>query len=186
MADTKISALTAATTLADTDELVIASSGASKKITGANLKASVPGTGGGGVTELSYVEFTSIVTVASTTESSGTLIVTAGAITADGSTPIWVEFFTPGLVPPTSSNNAIYLNLFEGSTNLTRWTQVNATSATATQVPALLKRKLTPTAGSHTYKVTAFADNTTGPAVRAGTGGTSAPPPGYIRITKGG
>src|SRR5437763_6280023 len=40
MADTKISVLTAATTLADTDELVIASAGASKKITGANLKAS--------------------------------------------------------------------------------------------------------------------------------------------------
>jgi hypothetical protein len=39
MADTKISALTAATTLADTDELVIASAGASKKITGATLKA---------------------------------------------------------------------------------------------------------------------------------------------------
>lgn len=41
MADSKISALTATTTLADTDELVVASSGASKKITGANLKAQV-------------------------------------------------------------------------------------------------------------------------------------------------
>jgi hypothetical protein len=45
MADTKISALTAATSLADTDELVIASAGSSKKITGANLKASIPGSG---------------------------------------------------------------------------------------------------------------------------------------------
>jgi hypothetical protein len=53
MADTKISALTAATTLADTDQLVIASAGASKSITGANLKASIPGTaGGGGMTRL--------------------------------------------------------------------------------------------------------------------------------------
>lgn len=41
MADTKISALTASTSLADTDELVLASSGANKKITGANLKASM-------------------------------------------------------------------------------------------------------------------------------------------------
>ncbi len=39
MADSKISALTAATTLATTDELVIASSGSSKKITAANMLA---------------------------------------------------------------------------------------------------------------------------------------------------
>jgi len=47
MADTKISALPAATTLADTDELPIASGGATKKITGANLKASMPAPAGG-------------------------------------------------------------------------------------------------------------------------------------------
>lgn len=41
MADTKISALTATTTVADADEYAVASSGASKKITGANLKAGV-------------------------------------------------------------------------------------------------------------------------------------------------
>jgi hypothetical protein len=41
MADQKISALPAATTLGDTDELVLAVSGANKKITGANLKTSI-------------------------------------------------------------------------------------------------------------------------------------------------
>ncbi len=39
MADAKISALTATTTLADTDEVPLASTGVTKKITGANLKA---------------------------------------------------------------------------------------------------------------------------------------------------
>src|SRR6266576_1665619 len=39
MADTKISALTAALILADTDELVLAASGANKKIAAANLRA---------------------------------------------------------------------------------------------------------------------------------------------------
>ncbi len=43
MPDAKISALTAVTTVDDTDEYVLARTGASKKITGANLKA---GTGG--------------------------------------------------------------------------------------------------------------------------------------------
>lgn len=41
MADAKISALTETTTLADADEMVVASSGATKKITGANVKAQV-------------------------------------------------------------------------------------------------------------------------------------------------
>lgn len=41
MADSKISALTALTTLADTDEMVVATGGASKKITGSNLRKSI-------------------------------------------------------------------------------------------------------------------------------------------------
>ena len=55
MADSKISALTAITSLGNSDEMVVASSGASRKITGANLKASMPtGGGGGGVGALLY------------------------------------------------------------------------------------------------------------------------------------
>jgi hypothetical protein len=42
MADSKISALTAATTLAGTDELVIATGGASKRVTFATLLSSLP------------------------------------------------------------------------------------------------------------------------------------------------
>ncbi len=41
MADSKISALSAITAIASTDELAVASAGASKKITGANLGASI-------------------------------------------------------------------------------------------------------------------------------------------------
>lgn len=41
MADTKISTLAAASSLGDADELVLASAGTNKKITGANLKASM-------------------------------------------------------------------------------------------------------------------------------------------------
>lgn len=46
MADSKISALSAVTTVADTDEYVVARSGATNKITGANLKAAVGGADG--------------------------------------------------------------------------------------------------------------------------------------------
>ena len=48
MADSKISALPAVTSLVGTDEFVIATSGASKKITAANLQTAIGGGGGGG------------------------------------------------------------------------------------------------------------------------------------------
>ena len=45
MADTKISALPAVTDVQDSDEYVLARSGGTKKITGANLKTGIPATG---------------------------------------------------------------------------------------------------------------------------------------------
>ena len=45
MADSKISALAAVTTIGDTDEYVVAVGGATKKITGASIKAALNGTG---------------------------------------------------------------------------------------------------------------------------------------------
>lgn len=50
MANSKISALTATTTVGDTDEYVVAVAGATKKITGANLKAAVAPVAGSYVT----------------------------------------------------------------------------------------------------------------------------------------
>lgn len=55
MADTKISALPATSLLEDTDELVLASLGTNKKITGAALKASMPAPPSGGGDDANYV-----------------------------------------------------------------------------------------------------------------------------------
>jgi hypothetical protein len=237
MADTKISALTAATTLADTDELVIASAGASKKITGANLKASIPGTGisativdakgdliagsaadtaarlavgsnghvltadsaqtlgvkwaaaagGGGVTEDSYVEFTSLVSITATTEATSTTIVTAAAVTAAGGVKYCVEFYSPQAITGTNASPA-YLNisLWDGSTVLGRIASVShADASNPVSTPIWVCRYLTPSAGSHTYSVRAYYVNSA-PLVNAGAGGTTTYMPGFIRVTHGG
>src|SRR5215471_8994203 len=90
MTDSKISALAAVTDVQTTDEYVVARAGASKKITGANLKAGI-----GGSVELAYVEFTSGVSCTSASVSSPTTIVTAPAHTYDGSTIVLIEFWCP-------------------------------------------------------------------------------------------
>src|SRR5262245_58277523 len=55
MADTKISALPAVTNVDDTDEYVLARTGGTRQITGANLKAGIPSGGpAGGVPSGSY------------------------------------------------------------------------------------------------------------------------------------
>ncbi len=54
MADSKVSALSAITTLATTDEMLVASSGASKKITAADLRSSLSALGGLGTIPFIY------------------------------------------------------------------------------------------------------------------------------------
>ncbi len=79
MADSKISALSAITAIAGTDELVVASSGASKKITAANLAATL----GIGIVQVSKVSLTTgdLTTTSTTfTDATGlTTTITTGA-----------------------------------------------------------------------------------------------------------
>lgn len=184
MADTKISALTAATTLADTDELVLASAGASKKITGANLKASIPGTGGG-VTELSYVEFSSAVSITATAEGSANTVVTAAALTVSGSTRICVEFYCANVQLPPSATGQVIICLYEGGSSIGRLAQLLNVAA-ATGGPSVFARRYwTPSAGTYTWSVRAWEFGGTA-TIAAGAGGSGNQFPGYIRITKGG
>ncbi len=79
MADSKISALSAITAISGSDELVVASSGASKKITAANLGSSL----GIGILQVSKVSITSgdlTTTSTSFTDATGlTTTITTGA-----------------------------------------------------------------------------------------------------------
>lgn len=163
LTDQKISDLSAVTTLAGTEEFVLGASGVSKKITAANLGLSLSG-------EISYDQITADVTVSATTEASPTDVITASAHTFSGSQIVYVEFFAPVLAPGASS--ALILNLWDASTDLGRI----AVAANA-NVPCLVRRRLTPSAGSHTYKVRGWRD------VANGTVFASSPRvPAYLRI----
>lgn len=131
--------------------------------------------------ELGYTEITSSVTVTSTTESSGTTVITASAITFDGN-PVICEFFSPQ-VQPAVGGNSVTICLFEGATEIGRLAVVQS-AGTGTDVhPVCAKRRFTPSAASHTYTVTAFqgGGNAT---IAAGAGGTATLLPAYLRFER--
>lgn len=132
----------------------------------------------GGVTELSYVEFTSTVNITSTTAAAANTIVTSASVSVDGSTKICVEFYAP-LVGVVSAATVI-ITLWQDSTDSG---QIGYQSGVV-QWPVMLRRFLTPSSGSHTYTIKGWRLTSNG-TVEGNTGGSTRMP-GYVRVTKGG
>lgn len=170
MADSKISALTAATSLVSTDELVIASSGASKK-----LKSSlVPGF------ELAYAEFTAEVAV-----TTATTIVTAPAFTADGVTPIRVEFMVCTFAGNTVGDT-MTVHLYEDGASIGNIAAVYIV-ATAFGISGFIHAvsdDMVPASGSRTYSIRATRSGANAMSVYGGAGGSGNRRPGFIKVAR--
>lgn len=133
--------------------------------------------------EFHYKQITSPVTIASTTEASGTSIIAADATTFDGS-PVIVEFFSPD-VGWAGTTTFLVVSLFEGATQIARLgikTWISATSATL-ESEMHCRYRFTPSAGSHTYTITAYKSGGTC-TIGAGASGTAAYGPAFVRFTK--
>ncbi|MBA3565274.1 MAG: hypothetical protein H0W31_00275 [Actinobacteria bacterium] len=170
MADSKISALTAAATLAATDQLVIASSGATKKLSSSIL----PGF------ELAYAEFTAEVSV-----TTATTIVTAPAFTADGVTPIRVEFMACTF----AGNNAgdtMSVHLYEDGASIGNLAEVYivASSFGISGFIHAVSDDMIPASGSRTYSIRATRSAANAMSVYAGAGGAGNRRPGFIRVVR--
>jgi hypothetical protein len=78
------------------------------------------------------------------------------------------------------------VSLFEGATQIGRLVVVNSWIVTTQpRLPLNGFLRFTPSAASHTYTITAFANSTTGtPSIQAGAGGTGASVPAFVRFTK--
>jgi len=136
--------------------------------------------------EIGYVQITAGVTIASTTEATGTTIINMGALTFDG-TAVLFHFFAPVVACDGNAlGNQTTLSLFEGSTQIGRiWTGNSQQATTLPRLGVSAFYRFTPSAASHTYTVTAFVTNATGsPNVGAGSGGTGAVVPAFGRFTK--
>jgi hypothetical protein len=131
--------------------------------------------------ELAYAEQTSNVTgITGTTFAGGTQIVSAGSVTFDG-TAVWIEFSSEG-VSNSAGGNKTFFDLSQDGTSI--GTIAVKTHPSANNGDAVLvRRRLTPAAGAHTYLVKAFVSAGTS-QVNGGAGGASTVVPAYIRITK--
>lgn len=133
--------------------------------------------------EIHYTEITSPIDIVSTTEATGTTILSPGAISFDG-TPVLVEFFCLARTQSTASS-AMVFSLFEGATQITELTGFITTSTVTAVMTFYAQYRFTPSNASHTYTVTAYVGSTSGtPRVNAGSGGTGGDPPAFIRFTK--
>jgi hypothetical protein len=136
--------------------------------------------------EINYTQITANVNIVSTTEATGTTIISPGAITFDG-TAVLVHFFSPSVKCDTATvGDLTVVSLFEGASQITRLgLRVTEQTTAASGEPFSCFYRFTPTAASHTYTITAFSTSTTGtPAVQCGAGGTGTASPAFVRFTK--
>lgn len=129
--------------------------------------------------ELAYAEITASVTLASTTEATPTNVISAGAVTFDGSTRVCIEFYCVLLVGGTAGSS--FVNLWDDTT--TDLGRLGQGTVAGGGTPCLVRRFLTPSAAVHTYRVRGWTGTTGNGAVNAGAGGAATYMPAYIRIT---
>lgn len=125
--------------------------------------------------EFDYVEITTGGNVTATSDATANTIVTGNAVSYDGSTVIYVEFYSPFM---TIGTTFVTVVLYDGSSSIGR---LGITSSG--RDPLFARRRLTPSNASHTYSVRAFVDAGTG-TFNAGSGGASGYMPSYIRQVK--
>ncbi len=134
--------------------------------------------------EWEYAQITSTAAITDTAEATATAIIPVPAFTPDGN-PVMVEFGSPLVTVTTSGvgQPTTTVTLFEGATEIGRLATLELSGGQG--VPVQRSYRFTPTAASHTYKLCAYVNSTTGaPAITAGAGGTSAYVPAYVRFTK--
>ena len=137
----------------------------------------------GGLIELGYVENNSNTAITSTTAGSGDTVISALTVVCDGS-PIVVEFFSPQVRPQASVNCEINISLYEDGVEETRqWGRFYNGAGGPDNKPAQLTRRLTPSAGIHTYSVKAYVSSGSG-IVGGGSGGGTGFAPCFLRVSK--
>lgn len=144
-----------------------------------DIEGAVTGAAG---TEIGYDQITAPVTVASTTEATGTLIIPGSAHAFDGA-KVYAEFYCPRVIGGTNGYT-VTISLFEGSTQIFRMAVVGgaAVASGGFQTPVCISVPFTPSAGNHTYKITAHCPESA--QIYCGVGGTATDAPAYLKFTK--
>jgi len=128
--------------------------------------------------ELAYAQIVANVSLTGSGQGNATTIVTAPAVTFDGATPVYVDFFAPLF----EATVVAVLVLFEDGVALGNIAELKPSAASNIQVPAYVRRKITPTAAAHTYSIRGYVGGGTA-QIAAGNGGAGFLP-AFIRIER--
>jgi hypothetical protein len=134
--------------------------------------------------ELAYNQVTAQVNIASVAAASPTLVVEGTSRSYDGS-PVLIEFYCGALQTPPAAGGLVVVNLWDGATDLGYFaiSQTAAAAVTIAQVHAA--RRMTPTAGTHNYRIVAWTSGAGGAVAYAGAGGSANIwAPMFIRVTR--
>ena len=129
--------------------------------------------------ELAYAQATADQSFTATTAPTANTVVTAPAVSLNGSTPVLVEFFAASVNPPSTSGGQLYFQLWDGSTDIQRLALIQNVAALVLRLPLYVAVRLTPSSGSHTYSVRAWASG-----AGAGALATSPVAPISLRVTR--
>src|SRR5688500_13091450 len=130
--------------------------------------------------ELAHAEITADVTISAATEATAQTVVSAGAVTFDGTSKVRLEFYTPSVSIPTVT--ALFLILHDGTNSLGWLCGVSNAAGTNENVVCHAVRVFTPAAGTRTYSIRGYrtASNV---SIKAGAGGVGVYLPGFLRLT---
>ena len=115
--------------------------------------------------EVDYNEQATDVAVTATTAATANTVVSGNTRTYEA-VPHWIEMYAPRVDQAAST---CFLLLCDGSTVIGTLTRF---AASQNQMPILVKRRITPTAASHTYNVRAYVGSGTW-TFQAGSGGAA-------------
>lgn len=142
--------------------------------------------------ELDYVAKTSDTSITATTEATANTVVTATAITYDGSTPAYIEFGCPGVQIPNVSGGSLLMYLYDdtgggaasiGILGVFSNPATISASVVGARHPVVVRVRLTPSAASHTYSVRCTVTSGTG-TIKGGAFGLGANAAAYIAQIK--
>lgn len=131
--------------------------------------------------ELAYNQITATVNITATSQASPNLVIEGTTRTYDGS-PIIVEF-NAHTVTAAGAGAQLYFSFWDGATDLGYASGTFCTAGTQLNMPVSVKRRITPTPGSHTYRVFGIATVGSG-STTAGPGGVAQWNPAFIRVTR--
>lgn len=135
--------------------------------------------------ELAYNQITANGSITATTAATANLIIDGTSRAYDGSS-IMVETWAGVVTCPVTSGGATILTLWDGSTDLGVIGEVwNGSTASNPGITIYGRRRITPTVGTHNYRLCGWTNIAGTQTVYAGAGGTGgAQSPAYIRVTR--